>query len=63
MQTSLAALLIQIPFHNAELFLLELALFLILVFGLTQIVVAAYRELRRFLAKAHTGKIQTPPRK
>lgn len=59
---SLAGLLVQIPFHNAESFLLELALFLIFVFGLTQIVVAAYRELRRFLAKADTGKVQTPPR-
>ena len=59
---SLAGLPVQVPFHSAESFLLEFALFLIFLFGLTQIVVAAYRELRRSLGKAHAGKIQTPPR-
>jgi hypothetical protein len=59
---SLAALFVDLPFHGAESFLLELALFLIFVFALTKIVVAAYRELRRFLGKAHTSKIETPPR-
>jgi hypothetical protein len=59
---SAAAFLIDVPFRNAESFLLQLALFLIFVFGLTKIVVAAYRELRRDLGKANTNKSQTRPR-
>jgi hypothetical protein len=59
---SAAAFLIDLPFHSAESFLLQLALFLIFVFGLTKIIVAAYRELRRDLGKANTSKSQTRPR-
>jgi hypothetical protein len=51
-----AAFLIDVPFHSAESFLLQLALFLIFVFALTKIVVAAYRELRRDIDKDDTGK-------
>ena len=51
--------LTDVPFRDAESFLLQFALFLIFVFGLTKIVVAAYRELRRDLGKANSSKSQT----
>ncbi len=57
-----AAFLIDVPFHSAESFLLQLALFLIFVFALTKIVVAAYRELRRDLGKENTSKSHPRPR-
>jgi len=56
---SAAAFSIDVPFHSAESFLLQLALFVIFVFALTKIVVAAYRELRRDLGEENASKSET----